>query len=288
MVKVQFFGKKQKINLQNISEFGYYALICEYLNQPELPFTDFAERANLTLGEFKEMLLEFEKRELLKYQLKTTDGMINFTVFLSEITTQTEYYLHKDMSNVGAVFKLSPLLEQQLKTELQTHKITEQQYKYRLCQIAFRDYENEFSNKIVINSEEDYLHYLQTFDPLEIICLNQIELKIEIFEEVFELIETKRYDVTLINLAIDYAITSSIYNNLNFKFVNILLSDWQKAKINTVNEAVLYIREKKELLNKEKSSYVDPQYKYEQQAVEDNEIIESIEELLGKKGTNNE
>lgn len=133
-------------------------------------------------------------------------------------------------------------------------------FKFNLVNISFNNYYNRKLNQIEINSEAEFITFLNSVTPIELIRTHGKQLTLNDFDHVFELIKKYDCDMGLINFAIDYSITESKFGNLSYAYVEKLLQSWTLANVISVAGGLEFVRKfKQEKMNKA-SNFVAPEY----------------------------
>lgn len=133
-------------------------------------------------------------------------------------------------------------------------------FKFNLVNISFNNYYNRKLNQVEINSEEEFIEFLNSITPIELIRTHGKQPSLNDFDHIFELIKKYNCDMGLINFAIDYAITESKFGNLSYAYVEKLLQSWAAAKISSASDGLEFVRKfKQERMNKA-SNFVAPEY----------------------------
>lgn len=133
-------------------------------------------------------------------------------------------------------------------------------FKFNLVNVCFENYTTRKLPISEVNSQAEFVELMYSITPFETINIHDKTLTRKDFDNIFEIINNNDVDLALINFAIDYAISSSKYYNLNYEFVQILLDSWKKNKVSTVDNAIELIALQKASVKAKGSKYVDPTY----------------------------
>ncbi len=182
---------------------------------------------------------------------------------------------------IQITFKLNDLKYKTVMSNSQDAK----SFKYNLVNVCYQNYEMPEVLNFEINSQDDYLNMLSVVTPFELIIFNEKRLTVKDFEQVYDLIQDYDFDIPMLNFAIDYAITTSQYNNLSYEFVRILLDSWKKHKIEKVSQAVELIKLQKEQGSRRGSKFVDPTYNQEINVTSENIENININKLFVEDGS---
>lgn len=165
--------------------------------------------------------------------------------------------------------------------ELKMKSITERStdsksFKFNLVTVCFENYTERRLPAIEVNSQADFTRLMYSITPFETILIHGKKLTRKDFDHVFDLINHNEVDIAMINFAIDYAITNSTYHNLNYEFVQVLLDNWKKYQVTTVDAAIEHIQRLKEAAANKGSRYSTPEY-------EKPEVVNDAEEQINLK-----
>lgn len=133
-------------------------------------------------------------------------------------------------------------------------------FKFNLVNVCFENYATRKLPISEVNSQTEFVELMYSITPFETISIHDKTLTRKDFDNIFDIINNNDVDLALINFAIDYAISSSKYHNLNYEFVQILLDSWKKNKVSTVDNAIELIALQKASVKPKGSKYVDPTY----------------------------
>lgn len=133
-------------------------------------------------------------------------------------------------------------------------------FKFHLVTICFENYTERKLPTIEVNSQADFNQLMYSVTPFETILIHGKKLSRKDFDHVFDLINDNEVDLAMINFAIDYAISNSTYHNLNYEFVQVLLDNWKKYEVTTVDAAIEHIQRLKEVAATKGSKYAAPEY----------------------------
>lgn len=156
---------------------------------------------------------------------------------------------------------------------LKTFKINEVQYLtirdqsssesdfiYNLVKISFNNYSFVDLQSIEISSENDLINYLLKFNPIDILKINGIKITENHFKGMLNVFKNYDFDLELINLAVDYAISTSINHILSFKYLDMMLDTWVKKGISDIDSGLNFIQERKAAIANNGNKFVNPEY----------------------------
>lgn len=133
-------------------------------------------------------------------------------------------------------------------------------FRFNLVNVCFENYTKRKLREVTINSKTDFIELLSSITPFETILIQGKTLRRKDFEAVFDLINETNVDLGLLNFAIDYAITSSVYGNLNYEFVQTLLDSWVKNDVGTIDQAIDFVHKFEAHKKNAENKFVQPNY----------------------------
>ncbi len=238
------------------SEIAVLKLVNENINCGKLEVTN-------TFGNDPQLLPVLEK--LNQYLL--------FSVVDDCLQIQTKASKIKITSPVlNQIFQIN---EQQL-SAIKTRSHDKRSFEFNLINTCFQNYQPRALKKTLINCEEDYIAFVNDNFPFDIIHAHGKVLSRKDFEQVYRLLFVDEVDFAMLNFAIDYAIVTSHYNNLNYAFIDSLVGTWKRKNIASVKEALQFNEQVKELKANSGSKFVQPIYEEE----EDQELTLNINKIF--------
>lgn len=133
-------------------------------------------------------------------------------------------------------------------------------FKFNLVAVCFENYTERKLPISEINNQDDFNRLMYSITPFEMILSHGKRLTRKDFDQVFDLIKYNQVELGMINFAIDYSINNSTYHNLNYQFVQVLLDNWKKHQITTVDGAIEHIKQLKAVAAAKSSRYTAPEY----------------------------
>lgn len=135
------------------------------------------------------------------------------------------------------------------------------QFEYNLVHLSKTNYTFPSDSNIQIESKEDMINYLTVVTPIDLMYINGISITDYHFKELLEIFKNYQTNLPLINLCLDYSISTSMYNNLNFKYVNQILATWSKKQILTLEQGFEFLEEVKRVKENKGNKFNEPEYK---------------------------
>lgn len=250
----------------SFAEIGLIAVLNNISNQGVLSPVDAFGENNIKY--IKDLLLILEKKNILK--LEEEDGILNI-----KDAVKTEF----SMKNLSRSKKIQIVyqLDEKKYSSIVERSNDQASFKYNLVNICYEYYKPRSIVNSTIDSEEDYVAFLQNITPFELIVSHQKTLKRKDFEAMYDLLCGYDLNLELFNFAIDYAIVTSNYYNLSYDFVRVLLDSWKKHEIGDVGSALNLIKAQKEATAKKGNKYSEPVY---DETVEQDEVEVDIDNLF--------
>lgn len=243
-----------------LSDYGLYMVLVNNANQDLIRIKPLCDQFDIKLGAFKDKLAEFANKGLITVESEAINESIILNVeILPEMREeQSVNYLFTLLNNL---FYLS---EAQIKQIIEVSTVNgDINHEYLKVSVLNAVTRLNLPNKMddfTINTTEDALYFFKTVAPHEIFNSWNCHISNRDYSFIYEEGVEQNSPVELINLAIDYTIKTNIYNSFNADFAKKNLSTWRNNNISTAEEALEYIKRKKEesLVNKTKGAYNEP------------------------------
>ncbi|MFV0424380.1 MAG: hypothetical protein ACK5K7_02260 [Bacilli bacterium] len=153
---------------------------------------------------------------------------------------------------------------------LKTFKITLEQYqniisgddsKEKIIYTLFHKYSKELTKKkFQINNEREYKEYVASVTPLEVLQINNKILNIGDFTKIYDFIINYNFDLEVFSFVYDYAITTSIYSNINYEYISKIFMSLSNNKIDNLDGSYSFIMSTREKIENQYNKYIEPTY----------------------------
>ncbi len=257
----------KKYNL-NLEELG---MIYCLSNIKETSLDKLLDKLLIKIDKFKGIIQSFEKKGLLRLRVEVK----NKEYVYWEICFKEEEYIE---SNLTKLF----ILSNDQVNNLDKLKTKEEKFfnAFKIYELSKEKYINTSITEI--KTKEEYINYLTNVNTITL--FNDLNIKINTKElyRIFEVLCIENKDKGMINLLVDYVISTSVYNNFSLSFFNKVLDNWEENNIKNIEEAIVYVKDAKEKIDaKSNSNYEEPVWdKVDEEKIE----VEDVEKLLKEFG----
>lgn len=268
---------------KTMEEYFIYLFLQNITNKNCVSIKQFCDNFNLKIADIKEIINRFKQQEILNYSTLVEEKHIVLEIELLE-KKQVKSNLEFE-NKLANVYYFPEELIKTISEKMQAEKNDSVEYlKTIVLQILKRKKLKVKFENLQIDSQEDSLYFLRNFAPHEIFASWNLDMtdadRIFIFENIFERSASKE----LVNLAIDYTIKTNLYHSFNSDFAQKNINQWLNNDFTKVEEALNYIREKKEKAHEDKmkGNYVTPEW--DEIELKDDDIISAaeLEKLLNE------
>ncbi|WOO87492.1 DnaD domain protein [Mollicutes bacterium LVI A0039] len=257
-------------NTFSLEENGLIALLEKYNNHGVVEFADVVGSNDLKAA--AGVLKKLVKRNV--FNINETNENDSLVINIINDSSKKELKL-VNISPNQKIHLCYQLNEAKVKS-IQARSNDSKSFKLNLVNICFENYTERKLPITEVNSQEDFLKFMYSITPFETILSHGKKLTRRDFDQVFELLVNYDFDLAVINFAIDYAINTSVYHNLSYDFVIVLLDSWKKHKITDVNGAIELITLQKQAGISKGSKYVAPSYDEPVMAATDQVSIKNL------------
>ncbi len=236
-----------------IEENGVLYLIEQFNNKGKIELSQFVgvNKPNV----ISQNLVKLQQKQIININ-ETNE---NDSLVINIVNAKIDGGVKKNQSFNQKIMICYQLNDSKLK-QIQENYNDVKSFKLFLMTVAFDQYQKRTLPISVINSEDDFINLMQKITPFETIVTHGSALTKKDFEKMYDVLKNHECDLELINFAVDYAITNSIYNNLNYDFLNKLLTSWINLGLKDTKSAIDYVKTKKTEGIKKSSRYIDPTY----------------------------
>ncbi len=257
---------KNKLNLE---ELGMIYAIVNFDNND---LDALLNCLSIKIDTFKSIMQSLEAKKIVKLNVEIKNKEFVYW----EIT-----FINQEKEKSSDLEKLFILSDEQIL------KLSELKSKEEVFLNACKIYEltkEKYENKRVleITTKEEYINYLNSVNPITLFSDLNVNINTKELYTLFEEICIKNKDKGMINLLIDYVVSTSVYNNFSLSFFNKVLKNWEENEIDDIQKAISYVKEAKEKINaKNTSNYEEPVWEnVDQEKIE----VEDVEKLLKEFG----
>ncbi len=257
---------KNKLNLE---ELGMIYAIVNFDNND---LDALLNCLSIKIDIFKSIMQSLEAKKIVKLNVEIKNKEFVYW----EIT-----FINQEKEKSSDLEKLFILSDEQIL------KLSELKSKEEVFLNACKIYEltkEKYENKRVleITTKEEYINYLNSVNPITLFSDLNVNINTKELYTLFEEICIKNKDKGMINLLIDYVVSTSVYNNFSLSFFNKVLKNWEENEIDDIQKAISYVKEAKEKINaKNTSNYEEPVWEnVDQEKIE----VEDVEKLLKEFG----
>ena len=271
MLKLKIIGTYNYSEQLTVEQFAIYSILINFANKDTLNFSQLSNQIKLDEEDFIEILISLKEKKLINFRKQYLLDEIYLEISNGVPATKTIEPYILELENIFSID--SNYLTRKLK-----NIDNDNARKMIIFQNALETINSQEITAISIDSQDDYIKYLQEIKPLEIWKLHSIPMTLKDCNYIYDLVIIQKNKKEIINLAIDYTISTSKYNNVYFKFVNTILSDWKSKKLDTLIEIIEYLQKQK--LEKESGFQIYEEPVYEKATDEMEVKEEEIENLL--------
>ncbi len=222
----------------------------------------------IEMTKFKSIIQSLEEKSIIKLNVEIKNKEFVYW----EIT-----FVNEDKKVKSSLENLFILSDEQVQN-LNNLKSKEEIF-LKVCKI-YELTKEKYQNKRVLELEtkEEYIKYLNSVNPITLFNDLNIDISTKELYVLFEEICIKNKDKGMINLLIDYVVSTSIYNNFSLNFFNKVLKNWEENSIDDIQKAIDYVKKAKEKINdKNTSNYEEPTW---DNVNEEEIVIDDVEKLL--------
>ncbi len=224
----------------------------------------------IKVDKFKAIIQCLEEKNVLKLKVEVKNKeFVYWEIIFNDKKEMSE-------SNLTKLFILS---KEQI-NNLEKLKTKEEKFfnAYKIYELSKDKYINE--EIMEIKTKEEYINYLNTVNTITLFNDLNVNLNTKELYRIFEVLCIENKEKGMVNLLIDYVISTSIYNNFSLAFFDKVLMNWEENKINNIEEAIKYVKEAKQKINSN-TNYEEPVWENVDQ---ENIEVEDVEKLLKEFG----
>ncbi len=276
LIVLEDFEKELKITNCSLEEIGMLYYFKSHSKEFELD--EFLNDVNININKFRNLINSLVDNEIINFEIDVKEETYVYWL-IKNISQNKTTFKNNNNNNLLQLFILN---EEQIAL---INEITDQREKFkRLFKVyEYNQHNYILKNEINIESEEDYKNYLKQVNPLTL--LNALNVKVDISDVycLYKAIVINNIKKEVVNFLIDYNVSTSVYNNFSITFFEKVLHNWTNNNINTLEEAMDYIKRTKEKLNTtQKGIYKEPVWEEEQLPPQDitQEQLEEIEKMI--------
>ncbi len=263
---VEFNNFNSKLNLEELGMIYYLK------NLKEKNLDNLLNDLSIKVDKFRGLIQNLEKKKIIKLDLdvKNKEFVCWKISFIKEEI--------KVKSNLRNLFILS---EEQVKNLEKLSSKEEVFFKaYKIYELNKDKYKND--RVLEIKTKEEYIKYLKEINPIVLFGDLNVSITTKELYALYDAICIKNKDKAMVNLLIDYVISTSVYNNFSLSFFNKVLDNWEENDIDDINKAIEYVKQAKEKINsKNTSNYEEPVWEeLSQESIE----VEDVDKLLKEFG----
>ncbi len=263
-------------NLEDLNVSGYNLSLQELgmiyclstIKNPDLD--NLLDYLFIKVDKFKDIIQCLEEKNVLELKVEVKNKEFVYW----EIIFKNKKEISK--SNLTKLFILS---KEQI-NNLEKLKTKEEQFfnAYKIYELSKEKYVNEAV--VEIKTKEEYVNYLNTVNTITLFSDLNVNLNTKELYRLFEVLCIEDKEKGMINLLVDYVISTSVYNNFSLSFFDKVLSNWEENQINNIEDAIKYVKEAKQKINSN-TNYEEPVWENVDQ---ENIEVEDVEKLLKEFG----
>lgn len=274
----------EKLTYSDIFDFellGIYTYFKSFDLLNEVSASEVCSKFNIEFTRFRVLLDKLISQDIIKVNIIENDNII---IELSNKKQVEKSPVNKE--SIENLFLLNTSVNEKIfKMSIVDDRFDETLYKSSLYTIVLKKNYN-VSLKYIINSQAEYLEFLNKIHPVELITnASMIQINFNQFEFIYNCCVKLKFSKSLINLVIDYTINKNEYNNFNYKYATKVAYNWNKNNILNVEQALVFIQEVNKKIENKNDDNVFEQPIYETQEISpqiNSASNLSIEQMLDK------
>ncbi len=263
---VEFDNFNFELNLEELGMIYYLK------NLKEIELDYLLNNLSINVDKFRNIIQKLETKKIIK---------LNLDVKNKEFVYWKVSFIKEEFKVESNLKKLFILSDEQVNILENLSSKEEVFFKaYKIYELNKDKYKND--RVLEIGTKEEYINYLNEINPIVLFGDLNVSITTKELYDIYDAICIKNKDKGMINLLIDYVISTSVYNNFSLSFFNKVLANWEENDINDINKAIEYVKKAKEKINsKNTSNYEEPVW---EDISQKNIEVEDVDKLLKEFG----